>query len=587
MALSYASEALMTFEGNVIPSEITVRFNLVELLAQNEFGETYLLSEKGENKLFVLKSLQRFELLSEIEVLKGLEHKGLPKFETQIEDNRTIYTLREYIPGSTLEEYVTENILSDDDAVHIILELCDILELLHSQPTPIIHRDLKPTNIIINTYNRTVTLIDFGVSRIYNEEADRDTICVATRGFAAPEQFGFAQTDIRTDIYAVGVLLRYVLTGNFIHNKMIMNSVLNQTILKCTALDPKDRFQNISELRRYLKRYKANAAQKTKRVIISVIAACILFAAGFAFAGYFGNSGEPEPGRPIIVNLGGVSDPSSIDALSITAADPVLTGSSNEAYTFIEPLIEEAARLVLNKSNDDPVTIGELESIRDIFIIGESAWKYHDEWLSISQHRNGSLKSLEDVRVMKNLRSIRLEFQPLSDLSPLVECQNLESIYLQHCNVSDISILAKLPVLREVALMETLVTDFSILKDIKMLSSLTLSPLNDLSILQGIDYLILLNIPLSKAINKISDLGELVNNLRFLSVHGTRIDTLEGLENTVWLDYLDLSQTQITDFSLLNDKNIAPRLKSIEISRDMVQYLHTLDREGVDIVLRP
>ncbi len=72
--------------------------------------------------------------------------------------------------------------------------MCDILNYLHSQNPPIIHRDIKPQNVIVDERGR-VTLIDFGISRMYDAGARADTLCFGTRHYAAPEQYGFAQTD--------------------------------------------------------------------------------------------------------------------------------------------------------------------------------------------------------------------------------------------------------------------------------------------------------------------------------------------------------------------------------------------------------
>jgi serine/threonine-protein kinase len=111
-----------------------------------------------------IRTSELLRLNSEAEILHGLNCKGLPKFEPSAERDNMMFTLREYIEGVSLEEYINESpTVSEDDAVRIVMELCDIVSVMHSQPTPIIHRDIKPTNVIINPDDNAVTLIDFGI----------------------------------------------------------------------------------------------------------------------------------------------------------------------------------------------------------------------------------------------------------------------------------------------------------------------------------------------------------------------------------------------------------------------------------------
>jgi serine/threonine-protein kinase len=192
------------------PPEFSARFNLLERLASNAFGETYLLSEKDGGKRFVLKLRPKSAATgengesdesgknSEAKLLSGLSHAGLPKFEGESENADTIFLLREYAKGEPLDAYVAEHgPLDEARAVHIALELCDILSYLHSRPTPVIHRDIKPSNIIYNPADGKVTLIDFGISRRYSKDSDTDTFYFGTKKFAPPEQSTASPRPIR------------------------------------------------------------------------------------------------------------------------------------------------------------------------------------------------------------------------------------------------------------------------------------------------------------------------------------------------------------------------------------------------------
>jgi len=205
--------------------------------------QTLLLQEKSTHELFVLKS--GLALTNEAELLYGIEHKNLPSYEKTAEG----FTLRKYISGVSLEEYIVDNNFD----ITLTIDVCEVLEFLHSQN--IIHRDIKPSNIIITSESKHVTLIDFGISRKFSENAETDTIILGTQKFAPPEQYGFAQTDNRTDIYALGVVMRYWLTGSADRSAKIEDSELERIVNKCTELSQQLRFQSASELKTTLNQY--------------------------------------------------------------------------------------------------------------------------------------------------------------------------------------------------------------------------------------------------------------------------------------------------------------------------------------------
>ena len=95
--------------------------------------------------------------------------------------------------------------------IRLCAKLAEILIYLHSRTPPVIHRDIKPENVII-TEEKEPVLIDFDIARTFKTAEETDTVFFGTKGYAPPEQYGFAQTDCRSDIYAFGVLLRFLLT---------------------------------------------------------------------------------------------------------------------------------------------------------------------------------------------------------------------------------------------------------------------------------------------------------------------------------------------------------------------------------------
>ncbi|HEX7736299.1 MAG TPA: protein kinase [Ktedonobacteraceae bacterium] len=152
----------------------------------------------------------------ETTLLPGLKHDGIPRFFSHFTDPEHWYLVMEYIPGQTLEEYLQNSTekgyCSLVDTLRIGIALCLILEYLHLCKPPLIFRDVKPANIMI-TRNRRVYLIDFGIARAFSPGKAKDTTPLGSPGFAAPEQYGRAQSDQRTDIYGLGATLQTLLTG--------------------------------------------------------------------------------------------------------------------------------------------------------------------------------------------------------------------------------------------------------------------------------------------------------------------------------------------------------------------------------------
>ena len=153
--------------------------------------------------------------------------------------------------------------------------ICDVLNYLHTRSPVIIYRDVKPDNVILKP-DGTIALIDFGVARTYKPGQLADTVCLGTLGYAAPEQFGNAQTDVRTDIFGLGKTMHKLLTNVNLtkppyETKPIrqynpdLSQRLENIIMKCIAPDPRDRFQTCDELFQALTNY--NQKQVKKRTV--------------------------------------------------------------------------------------------------------------------------------------------------------------------------------------------------------------------------------------------------------------------------------------------------------------------------------
>lgn len=247
------------------------KYRILSVIGQGGMSTVYLamhekLKQKWAVKEISMEYCENYEMISrqlivEADILKRLDHPGLPKIVDIIEKKDAIWMVMEFVEGKTLKEILNERGRIDEKEILIWgKQLCEVLSYLHSRKPSIIYRDLKPENIILKKTGRLV-LIDFGTAREYSYKNNVcDAMYLGTKGYAAPEQYGgMGQTDERTDIYCLGVTLYSLLTGYNPekppykiysekywgeHISLEMKSVL----LKCIQLEPEKRYQNCKEL---------------------------------------------------------------------------------------------------------------------------------------------------------------------------------------------------------------------------------------------------------------------------------------------------------------------------------------------------
>lgn len=189
----------------------------------------------------------------------------------------------EYIRGRTLEQILREEGSMQDEALlRIAVDLCSALLVLHGRIPPIIHRDIKPANIMRHE-NGGYVLMDFDAARLYREDTNTDTTCIATVGYAAPEQYGLSQTDVRSDLFSLGATLYELKTGESYQVGAKCGGLLGKVIEKCTAFEPNKRFQSARQLMDRLE--KLSPEKKEKNLLPAVIiGAAVIAAAVIALA---------------------------------------------------------------------------------------------------------------------------------------------------------------------------------------------------------------------------------------------------------------------------------------------------------------
>ncbi|HDA9544953.1 TPA: serine/threonine protein kinase, partial [Listeria innocua] len=186
-----------------------------------------------------------------LEELKKLSSNYLPKIEVMIPNGSELIVYEEYINGKNLADLMKVNVPFDaDEVTRLMLMLSDALTELHTNA--IIHRDIKPSNIMISS-DGVLKLIDFDASRVFEVGKNQDTVNLGTIGYAAPEQYGYSQTDARSDIYSIGVLMLELLRGkNNLPDKETATS-LEKIAMQAASFDPEQRFQTIQEFRTAIK----------------------------------------------------------------------------------------------------------------------------------------------------------------------------------------------------------------------------------------------------------------------------------------------------------------------------------------------
>ncbi len=182
--------------------------------------------------------------------LKLHRNEFIPEIYGYFENESQLIIIEEYIEGRNLEDILSEQRMPVEEGVRIVKEVCRGLYPLHTAVPPIICRDLKPENIML-TLQKHVKLIDFDIARVVSLGKNRDTVIMGTEGFAAPEQFGRRQTDGRSDIYALGTILNYIVLYKFPVEEIVPGK-LGEIIRRCIALNPDERYQSVIELEREL-----------------------------------------------------------------------------------------------------------------------------------------------------------------------------------------------------------------------------------------------------------------------------------------------------------------------------------------------
>lgn len=492
-----------------LPSEIAKTYDIVDCLSAGAVSETFRARAINSGIMTILKvtNISGDEIRREDTLLTELDHPHIPKLIESIADQDKLYVVREYFDGQSLDELLSAGrIFSYAETFDIAQKLCDIFIYLHSRPQPIIYRDLKPQNIII-TAEADVKLVDFDIARKYCVSADTDTQYYGTKEYSPPEQFGYAQTDARTDVYALGVLIVYMLTGSTDLNDIrnIGNTSLQKLLVKSTQFSPKDRFANMMALKKQLESVRKKLQRRTKKTVCVTLIAVACLAAAFLVGMFF-------------------------ERYSVFSTLNVI--SSTTTVSFESALIDQAVRFALNKGTEEPIYSAELDAVEVVQIWGNDVYasghtlrlayapgfsdvrvyfgNYNGESRPV---RRGGITSLEELARLKNLKQLDIVMQQITDISPLKGLP-LERLNIAGNRITDLSAIENMHTLVELNIDYNPVSDILPLSTLYYLVSLDASDtlIEDVTALAGLYYLkfLYINDAHIKDVSALADL-ELVN----------------------------------------------------------------------------
>lgn len=483
--------------NDYLPEDMQEHWTVYECLKESEDSSTFLVKETATGILCVLKwgrNRQAEFLRNEMEIMEKMADRklsGIPKTYRIFEENGEVYLVREYIEGMSLAQMVLQKGgISEAEICRISRKICQTAEQFQNPDEPMIHRDIKPENIVV-TPGGEVVFIDFGTMRSYKKDGSRDTFVVGTRGTAAPEQYGYIQTDQRTDVYAIGQTMLYMVSESYEMNQLSECAVsrrMKKIIEKACSFEPDKRYGDAAQLRRAVEKCQANNRKKVYKKAGAVFG---LIAAGYILAIF-------SPDGTVIENK-------RIETAEQSAAEEQIQAE----IIFREELIEEAVRKELGLSKTDKITASMLENVRKLRIVGKEILDDEDTFWGEGRHVDGKDSSFGSVR------------GNITDLSDLAQMVNLEELALCNQKIEDISGLKELP-LKKLYLSKNMITDFSVL--------LNLIDLDTLCIMEN-------------PAENLSVIGECTGILR-LNIQGMNLTDIDFLKN-LSLDYLDMSNMEV------------------------------------------
>lgn len=389
------------------------KYEILKLIGKGGMSRVYLAMDQNLNKQWAVKEIEKrardknnevviASAMAEANMMKKLDHPSLPRIVDILDKENFIYVVMDYIEGEPLNSVLNKyGAQPQDTVIEWAKQLALVLDYLHTQKPPIIYRDMKPANVMLQP-NGNVKLIDFGIAREYKEQNLADTVSLGTKGYAAPEQFGGkGQTDARTDVYCLGVTLYHLLTGQnpceppyeiypIRYWNPQLSSGLEAIVLKCTQLNPEDRYQSCAELLYALEHYnemdesyRNGQKKKLNKFVGTVAAAAVSLIVGISCQGLKAYANNSDYDNNIKQAQLSATDAEKIDYY--TKAIDIKPGDSEAYFGMIEAFKDDAVfsveeeELFKKKVNGNLTALQQSSDYADLaFEIGKLYWYYYD-----------------------------------------------------------------------------------------------------------------------------------------------------------------------------------------------------------------
>lgn len=258
------------------------RYEVIKVIHSSGMANVYLVQDNSLRKQWCMKEIKKSEsgknqveyysLLQEANIMKGLSHANIPRIVTIENEGDSIFIVMDYVDGMSVKHWLMKSKtgrVPQDIAIAWMKQICQVMMYLHNRKNPIFYRDMKPDNVMIQS-DGSIKLLDFGISIVIKEEGQVIERALGTKGYAAPEQSKRGNVcDLRSDIYAMGKTMYYMLTGlnpsqipkerlkpiREIDSSISMG--IDAIVTKCCQENPDDRYQSCEELMYALQNYKS------------------------------------------------------------------------------------------------------------------------------------------------------------------------------------------------------------------------------------------------------------------------------------------------------------------------------------------
>ncbi|WP_167957709.1 serine/threonine protein kinase [Anaerosporobacter faecicola] len=248
------------------------KYKIIKKLGSGGTSTVYLAEHRILHSLRVIKCIKKKKdqnALQEARILSQLHHSRIPLLYDWEEDEERIYLVMEYYDGQSLNSYIrTQKEVNEERILQFSLQICEVIHYLHSQKNSILYLDLKPDNILVS--GQGIKIIDFGCAVFKNDVPTMQKM-VGTIGYAAPEQYNGCQIDERTDLYGIGMVMYYMVTGEMIRPDKVIPSIswkthcsrrLGEIIERCIQENPRMRYGSIDQLQLALAKLQKKLRKK-------------------------------------------------------------------------------------------------------------------------------------------------------------------------------------------------------------------------------------------------------------------------------------------------------------------------------------